>query len=65
MVTYLKTGIAVEQSVAADREVGRVVEGILREIENGIAAWRPLRHLEVERFPARVVGQSDFDGDLK
>jgi len=41
MATYLKTGIGVEQSLAADHQVSRVVEGILREIENrGDAAIR-------------------------
>ena len=69
MATYLKTGIGVEQSLAADHQVSRVVEGILREIENrGDAAirecserfdhWSPpdfrLSQQEIDRLLAKV-----------
>jgi sulfopropanediol 3-dehydrogenase len=69
MATYLKTGIGVEQSRAADNQVSRVVEDILREIENrGDAAirecserldgWSPpdfrLSQQEIDRLLATV-----------
>src|SRR5712691_995601 len=69
MATHLKTGIGVEQSRAADDQVSRVVEGLLREIENrGDAAirecserfdgWSPpdfrLSQQEIDRLLAKV-----------
>lgn len=69
MATYLKTGIGVEQSRAADDQVSRVVEDILREIEKrGDAAirecserldgWSPpdfrLSQQEIDRLLAKV-----------
>ena len=69
MATHLKTGIGVEQSRAADDQVSRVVEDILREIEKrGDAAirecserldgWSPpdfrLSQQEIDRLLAKV-----------